>query len=447
MFVGDFTEDLIGWKSFGDRLLSFIEVDRHFVEGSLVLGLSSRYGSGKTTFLRMWKNHLQSLESQKLTVVSLNAWESDYFGDPLFAIVSALVGSIEESGQDANPIKEAAKDIGWMATAIGSQIVKKATGVDLMAVGDTAEKKRKSRQEAKTVPMDGFAAFQHRKSAMLKLKSALSEFITNSGEITLFLVDELDRCRPDYAISYLETIKHIFDMHGAVFILAADRHHLCNSAKTAFGRDLDFEEYYRKFVHREVNLPPMDETAYRKIAEAYTNHFLEREGLRRTFLNFGQYRRDVFPDLAQTLKLTPRQIQECFRILGHVLSTDEERAGRLLRFIAYATIAMVALRAGRPAAYHKLGQQCLTPTEAVDLIVNDLNLRNADWWFTLFATGQGILLDKDENLIDVMKTVKIVSENFTERDLGLMNWIEGWGHHASNRFAQTYQRIEQIMHW
>jgi predicted KAP-like P-loop ATPase len=42
----------------------------------------------------------------------------------------------------------------------------------------------------------------------------------------LFLVDELDRCRSDYAISYLQTIKHIFDIKAAVFLLAADRKHL-----------------------------------------------------------------------------------------------------------------------------------------------------------------------------------------------------------------------------
>ena len=69
------------------------------------------------------------------------------------------------------------------------------------------------------------------------LKNAVREIVSSSSPRAFFIVDELDRCRPDYAITYLETIKHIFDIKGAVFILAADRQQLENSAKTAFGLD------------------------------------------------------------------------------------------------------------------------------------------------------------------------------------------------------------------
>jgi len=61
---------------------------------------------------------------------------------------------------------------------------------------------------------------------MDSLKEAIQKFIDKNQIMILFLVDELDRCRPDYAISYLETIKHIFDIQGTVFILAADKRHL-----------------------------------------------------------------------------------------------------------------------------------------------------------------------------------------------------------------------------
>ncbi len=242
MTVTNFDEDLIDLREFSNRLLRFIDVEHHFVDGSLVIGLSSKYGSGKTTFFRMLKDDLEKGNSVigPVAVVSLNAWESDYFGDPLFSIVSALVGRIQESGQEASPIVSAAKDLGWFATAVGGQVVAKFTGIDPVAAGEVAEKKKASHEAQPPVPLDAFTVYQGRKTAMAQLKAALEKFITESATRILFLVDELDRCRPDYAIAYLETIKHIFDLPGATFILAADRHHLRNSARTAFGAELGF---------------------------------------------------------------------------------------------------------------------------------------------------------------------------------------------------------------
>ena len=233
MDVCNFEEDLIGLREFSQRLLQFIDVEHHFVDGSLVIGLSSKYGSGKTTFFRMLKNDLEKGDSVigPVIVVSLNAWESDFFGDPLFSILSALVGRVKESGKEADSIVSAAKDLGWFATAIGSQVVSKFTGIDPAAAGEFTEKKKAIRDSTLPLPMNAFSIYQARKDAMSHLKITLQKFITESDSKILFLVDELDRCRPDYAIAYLETIKHIFDLDGATFILAADRHHLSNSVK------------------------------------------------------------------------------------------------------------------------------------------------------------------------------------------------------------------------
>jgi hypothetical protein len=273
MDISTFDTDLLDLRPFSQRLQKFIEMEQHFVEGSLVLALSSKFGSGKTTFFRMWQNELQNQEPPPL-VISLNAWESDYYGDPLFAIVSALVERLKHTGTSPESIVDAAKDVGWFATAVAGQVVRKATGIDAVAAGQLAETKRAKRQHADDIPQDTFSVYQARKDAMTRLKDAIRDFVKSSDPEVLFLVDELDRCRPDYAISYLETIKHIFDIPGAVFILAADRQQLENSAKTAFGRSLDFDEYYRKFVHREITLPPISESCYLKLARSYVDHYL-----------------------------------------------------------------------------------------------------------------------------------------------------------------------------
>jgi hypothetical protein len=261
----------------------------------------------------------------------------------------------------------------------------------------------------------------------------------------LFLVDELDRCRPDYAISYLETIKHIFDVQGAVFILAADRQHLENSAKTAFGSDLDFEEYYRKFVHREVSLPPISEEGYGRLASAYVSHYLERDGLRNCFMELSSYRIKNIVELVAALKLTPRQIQEVFRILGHVMASSEEKKGKLLWCIGVGTIAMAAFKVGRPEVFQKLGFKEFEPADAIKFLTDLLGDSHIDWWFTLFLTGDGLQTKKGAAAKEVMADVGLIEDGQEIRDLG--QWGQGWGHHSSNRFTQIREKIDQISQW
>lgn len=310
MKVETFEDDLIGLDGFAKRLERFISIEHRYVEGSLVIGLSSSFGSGKTSFLQMWTNSIENAaeEEKKLLVIPLNAWESDYYGDPLFAIVSALADGIKKEGNSAEKLVNAAKDVGHFAAVIGNQVAKKVTGIDPMAAGEHAKKKKKIREDTFCQASDTFSAYEGRKKAMISLKEAIEEFVEGTEPKVLFLVDELDRCRPDYALSYLETIKHIFDVKGVVFLLAADRQHLKNSARTAFGLDLDFEEYYRKFIHREVTLPEISEESYKKLAFRYVSHYLEEEGTRICFMKLDQYRIEDISKLIGALKLTPRHV-------------------------------------------------------------------------------------------------------------------------------------------
>lgn len=434
MEVTRFDDDLLNLKPFASRLQRFIEVEHHFVEGSLVIALSSRYGSGKTTFLNMWANDLRNQDG--VLLVQLNAWESDYCGDPLFAIVSGLVHQIPEGDERSHSIIEAAKDLGWFATSIGNQLARRAVGVDAIEAGQYAEKRKADREP---LPRSAFEVFEHRRAALGVLKETITEYVASSSRRIVFLVDELDRCRPDFAIAYLETIKHIFDIPDATFILAADRDQLANSARAAFGPDLDFEEYYRKFVHREVSLPKISEASYEALTSAYVDHFLQRTTLRECFMEIDHHRRGNIADLLQALQLTPRQVQEVFRILGHLLETDSDRAGTLRWPLAVGSIAMAALRVGNPQIYGALGSSNLSPTDAANYLKALLPGKNPDWWFALFLTGGGLKTEKEPR--EVLNDV-----GFTEfGDVG--RWIREWGTAASKRFQQVHDKIEHILQW
>ena len=251
MNITTFQEDMLELSNFSKQLEKFIETEHDFVEGNLVVALSSKHGAGKSTFLKMWCSALEKGDGDNRVpplVISLNAWENNHNGEPLFAIVSALSEVIEGEGQNEEILLEAARSFGRFSMGFGSQNADNST-----VIGE--EQDLPEEDGSIECGLDAFSMYEGRKKAMAALKAAIEDIVASSSPKALFLVDELDRCSPDYVIAFLETIKQLFDIRGAVFILAANRHQLENSVKTAFGENLDFEEYFRKFVHREVTLP------------------------------------------------------------------------------------------------------------------------------------------------------------------------------------------------
>ncbi|CAC9517974.1 hypothetical protein [uncultured Gammaproteobacteria bacterium] len=280
---------------------------------------------------------------------------------------------------------------------------------------------------------------------MESLKCEIKSIVAEFKPRVLFLVDELDRCRPDYAIAYLETIKHIFDIKGAVFLLAADRQQLENSAKMAFGQDLDFEEYYRKFIHREITLPKITDAGYEKLAHKYVTFYTEREEKRYCYVKFDDNQINNISKLIGSLKLTPRQIQEVFRILGHILSTSKDNAGRLVLVFRINSIIMSVFKVGNPEIFHTLGSQELKHDKAMNYLKQILDFdEEAEWYFLFLLHGGGIHMNKGEKKDELIKHLDLVDldENFMRN--GQDRHFEYLG---PAPIAQIYKRIEQISQW
>ncbi|ELA9371626.1 hypothetical protein QUO16_002867 [Vibrio parahaemolyticus] len=87
--------------------------------------------------------------------------------------------------------------------------------------------------------------------------TAISEILKHVYELNtpiIVLIDELDRCRPDYAIKTLEVIKHFFDVEGCNFLIATDTKSLQESIKAVYGSNFDSERYLRRFFNQSVVL-------------------------------------------------------------------------------------------------------------------------------------------------------------------------------------------------
>jgi len=390
------TTDAFGWNGFATKLEGFLLGEREFVEGSLVVSLSAPFGSGKTTFFQMWKNHLDSCRGTNADVplcIQLNAWEDDYCGDPLLSLVDAIDRELSERIQDPktvsrlNSVKEATRNLGWFMVGMANSAVSHWTGIDAVAAGELAEVKNAKRSQKPVAP-DILNLFQSRKKALGRLKVALRSLFQERKQAVFILVDELDRCRPDFAIQYLETIKHIFDIEGFVFVIGVDLKQLENSARAMFGDGLNFPEYFRKFAHRNIRLPIPDEAGIRNLVNKYTDRYLDDSApetpRRKSLLNLNNTRR-ALTELPYDFRLTPRQILEGFRILGHMTSVREKKSGDLYYHIANAVIFLVFLSFLKPEKFHEFQSGKVSLARLLEIISALPISKHREWWASVLT--------------------------------------------------------------
>lgn len=209
-------------------------------QSGCVMAITGEWGSGKTTFIRMWS---QMLKNMKFKTLYFNAWSSDYTTDPLMAMISEL----KELSPESNEINKIADYAGRIALSVAKGFIRKATGIecdDLTNNESLGEKYLKK--------------FDEQKACILNLKSSLKEYVAdNAGnKPVVFFVDELDRCNPHYAVAVLERIKHLFDIPNIIFILAINKKELCNAIQGYYGStNINSNEYLRRFIDIEYQLP------------------------------------------------------------------------------------------------------------------------------------------------------------------------------------------------
>ena len=386
------TFDKYDLEPFADQLTKYLTIESQFVEGSFVLSLNSEFGSGKTTFLEMWQEKLK--EEKSANVVLLNSWQSDFHGDALLAIVSGLLESIGTKGNEGTKksIKENAGKLSKFAFSIGNDIVTKVTGIDFKKAGEYAESENSNKNE--NLGQACFEVYHQRQEIFNELKSQLTELTKSEGPI-IVIIDELDRCKPTYAIEFLETIKHFFDINGLIFVLGVDKGQLASSAKALFGIDLNFDEYYRKFAHRNVSLPVKSKKISQEFCKKLINEYFSIDSFqnkeRFPYINHTQERTEEIIVICNSYSCTARQIHELFRIAAHAFSTMSEIQGRLRGGFQAGTFFMIAISFKDELLYHKIGRKSVLANEFTNHLKKYNVLKNdfiqSNWLASLLYSG------------------------------------------------------------
>lgn len=258
--------DLWDRKRLGEQLTRY--VDR--LNCGAVLALDARWGEGKTWFVRHWKKHL---EEEQHNVIYLDAFANDYLEDPFLVISSEITSclsnddNIEQNHIDHFKEKAAAA---YQALLPSLPKVLLTLGLNLISggvLGTLAQQVHESGEKVIESATDELgdkikesieAKIENHeadKNTLFSFKQELAQLAEELDKPLVFIVDELDRCRPDFAIRLIERIKHFFDIPKIVFVLVMDKTQFSKVVCHNYGYDEKLgEEYLDKFVDFSVKL-------------------------------------------------------------------------------------------------------------------------------------------------------------------------------------------------
>ncbi|MGY0505411.1 KAP family P-loop NTPase fold protein [Luteimonas sp. e5] len=413
----------------------------------LVVSVNAPWGFGKSTFLRMLEAHLSA---EGIKHISFNAWASDYLDDPFVA----LLGDTEEQLNSLRGGNRSIQSNIGKAKKYGGKIIRAAipaavrigtAGVinldDLTesAIADAAEKFAQDQINAYTEAKKSISSFQR------ELKEIAETLYGADSELPLvFIIDELDRCRPTHAVRLLEIVKHFFSIDRVAFVIALDPDQLGHSVRTMYGQGMDVDGYLKRFFDLELNLP--NPTSGEFLQAQFT-----RFGLDQFFADRMQH---------QETRYDKDRLESMFRYLFVALGfsfRERERAFSLLSLAIRATAqnqylhplmlgCLILLKIKNSALYRNFVSGRATATEIVEYFSSEAEGRKfmqSNYGYVLEAELIGALTPRHEQA-DLYRRFTREAEDETLTGDARQR-AEIIAHVAQEkRFSQLYSNIKSV---
>ncbi|MEO9654299.1 KAP family P-loop NTPase fold protein [Marinomonas sp.] len=302
-----FPQDTLGREKYAQFLTQFLKDQGHDPstekKQKYVLNLNSEWGSGKTYFLKRWSKDLKPY----FPVVYIDAWQQDYSDDPLMTVISSVIKQLREQAgvkEDDKVIKVSNKIIGLLkasAPGFARSVAKRYLDIDLVAVmqaeeGEDLGEVKGANGESMDMSAMASSMVKHlidehdaKSIAINDLKDNIKQWIkivTERKKLqypAFIFIDELDRCRPSYAVEMLETIKHIFNIEGIVFVVATDTEQLQHAVKAIYGEGFDARLYLGRFFNSRFSLKAPDLKSFLEVHVDYTKlsgEYLEQKNIK-----------------------------------------------------------------------------------------------------------------------------------------------------------------------
>lgn len=251
--------DAIGRNRQLDTLMKFL----NSLDESIVIGINDAWGTGKTVFVKQLK--LMASQEPGLDNVSnidksvieqfqnrfacyyFNAWEYDYMPDSLYALSLGIISQAGFVGKTKRSLCKLPRMIS------PSDVIKRLSG-DFV-----------NPDKAKDVVDLALSVLKIREDVQLFIEELKEE---SSNKKLIFIIDEIDRCKPSFAVDLLEIIKHYFQIDGVIFVIATNNSALSSTIKHYYGQDYNGGAYLERFFDFTIFLKRPDTKNYMKLIDA-----------------------------------------------------------------------------------------------------------------------------------------------------------------------------------
>lgn len=241
-----------------------------------VLSINAKYGSGKTFFLKRWS---EELKQNGEIVIFFNSWDCDFVDKPLLPFLYNFLEQLKAQGLVKYDLVEDLHNCKDIFCKGLNQILEASSGLDVEILRTYT-----NADNLKLPKIQTLEEYNELRIALTNFKSGLSDIVSKlEGKNIYIFVDELERCRPTFAVELLEAIKHLFNVKGLVFILGIDRSQLKHTISNIYGCRMDGEGYLRRFIDLELELT---EPNLKDFSNALKNKFQIQNNLDGAFNNW-----------------------------------------------------------------------------------------------------------------------------------------------------------------
>ena len=324
-------KDLLNRQEFVDRVIRVIELQSEQKKTSC-FAINGKWGVGKSFVLEMLEEQLEKIQSKetstdKYMIFHYNCWQYDYYEEPLVAIVASMLDTIDEK-DDLIPsgiktkIKGFLKAVGSALLVKANEAIEKKTGFnpqEVIGVITNAQESSAEKIEEEHRYDSNFIF----KATLKKLRETIQEL--SKDKTIIFVVDELDRCLPEYAIKVLERLHHVFDsIDNVQVILSIDKSQLEHIIKKTFGENTETQKYLSKFIDFEVNLDEgsfSDKEEFDNKFAFYLNNFEYQNPATKSY-QVEEFKTEIFDgiDIRSRIEI----IEKC-NLLHRMLNEDDKR--------------------------------------------------------------------------------------------------------------------------
>jgi Predicted P-loop ATPase len=236
-------QDLLGREPFVTLLDNIITQKVNSHEG-FSFAIDGKWGCGKSWIIKELEKKLEP----KYFVVHYNCWENEYYEEPLVAILSVIIDKLNQlqKALPDNNKKSTVKTALTFLTKVISIIIKNKTGIDFDDIVESGKEAIANDKEP-DISKD-FDKNQPLKKALEIVRDNLLKIKLEFGGV-IFIVDELDRCLPEYAIKVMQRLHHICydnvsDTYVFVQLAAINKSELLGSIAKTFGREFNLTQKY-----------------------------------------------------------------------------------------------------------------------------------------------------------------------------------------------------------